>query len=66
MVMDPIQEIEMDRMRREELMREVEKSRLVRRLRKEKASGTRASLDRVMDAIRGALGMKPSVGDCEG
>jgi hypothetical protein len=66
MVMDPIQEIEMDRMRREELMREVERTRLARRLRNERVSGTRASLDRAVDAIRGALGMKPSVGDCEG
>lgn len=65
--MDPIHEMEMHRMRREELMREVEGNRLARRLREERSSGVRSvSLDRMMGALRAALGGKPGVSDCEG
>ncbi len=63
--MYPLNEPEMQRIRREELMREAENARLARRLRAERAAGVRSiSLDRAMAALRAAFGRKARVGDC--
>lgn len=60
-------DFEMAKIHREELMREIEGNRLARRLREERNSGVRSfSLDRIMAALRAAFGGKPGVGDCEG
>lgn len=63
--MYPLNEPDVQRIRRQELMREVENARLARRLRDERAAGVRSiSLGRAMSALRAALVGKPRVGDC--
>lgn len=60
-------EYELQRLRREELMREAERGRLVRRLRAERASGVRSKWStHAWSRVRAAFGKEAAVGDCEG
>ncbi|MGH3087228.1 MAG: hypothetical protein ACRDSJ_07915 [Rubrobacteraceae bacterium] len=65
--MYPLNEPELQKLHREEVIWEVERARLARRLREERTSGVRdSSLDRVMTALRTAFGREAKVGDCDG
>lgn len=71
--MDPVYEADVQRVRREELLREAESARLARRLRREKESSgaSGSSLDRLMAPVRVVFRSKPvrsqpDVGECEG